>query len=794
MTGRYEFPQMDRARNGLDPLLCELRRGSCHPAPVDVRQGVQSTLTPFAVLDPTGRVVAVNTTWRTFAAMYPQSVLLAPEVGTNYLDACQEAAARGDETAREALLGIGSVLAGAQPLFTLEYHVPDAHTPGATCFLLEASPLHGPVGGIMISHQDITQRRAFEQTVAHLALRYRTVSEQGSDYAYEILVQPNRGPFVDWVTEAFTRATGYTLGELSRPALLRRIFHRDDRALVRQHFARLCTGQADMAEFRIVTRAGEVRWLRNHARPVWDGWTQQIVAIEGAAQDITEQKRAQEALEQSRIRLQALFDHALDAMLLTDDTGRIVDANPAACQLTGYDARTLTGRSLWSLLSPDHAEQARTAWSSLLETGRQDGEYVILHRDGHHIEAEYRAVARILPGLHLSVLRDVTERKRAVEALRLSEERWRILVNNHPEPILVTVRGQIVFVNRAGEELAGCAKISPLLGRSLSDLFSAEYMDQLEYRIKAFERGETLPPAEYALIHLDGEERYVEVRSVPVTYNGCRAVQTVFRDITERKEFERSLIQAKEEAERAARLRGTILSNINHEIRTPLTTVLGFAEVLATELSGPQRELALFINEGGKRLSNTLNAVLDLARLEADALPVYPEHIDLVARARESLEECRLLLENKPVTLHLEASEEPLRACADGNIVGRILGHLLSNAAKFTDRGTITLRLTAGDDHVRFDVEDTGIGIGADFMPRLFDEFEQESTGLARDYEGSGLGLSITKRLVEIVGGAISVTSEKGRGSTFSVRLPRYMTATTPSATRISSDLIEEVD
>ena len=770
-AGRAALPGQGLARD--DAAFSRVAMGQC----------CQAQVTHVAMLDREGNVVSANSAWCAFAREHPGAVLTAPLPGVNYLDACQEAAAQGDETAREALCGIGTVLAGSQRLFTMEYEYAGADPLAPQWFVVEVTPLEGPAGGITITHQEVTERRQFEQAVADFALRYWTVSAQASDYAYEIRVEADGTLVFDWVTEAFTRVTGYAMDELvGRPAW-RRFIHPADHALARRHLSRLLKGDNDTAEFRIVTRDGAVRWLRNQARAVWDGGAGRVVAIDGAAQDITDQKRTEEDLDHHRLRLQALFDHALDAILLADDAGRFVDANPAACALLGYRAEEIRRLQVWDVTAEPEAMQA--AWQDLVAAGQQRGDYTLRSRDGRLLDAEYRAVANILPGLHLYVWRDVTEQKRAEKALRESEERWRMLVDHHPEAILVTVEGRVAFVNRAGAELAGRVTAEPVVGRSLADFVSAEEVELVDRWRRAVERGESLPPAEYTLIRLDGEERQVEATSASVVYDGRPAVQTVLRDVTERKHYEQGLIAARDEAERAARLRTTILSNMSHEIRTPLTTVLGFSEILVEELSGDQRELAQLIERGGRRLSDTLNSVLDLARLEAGALLLHPETLDAVAKVKELVEAARPLLSGevvKDVQLQVVTPEAPVRAHLDVGVLSRVLGHLLSNAIKFTDQGTVCVRLEASDDRVRLQVQDTGIGIAPEFMPHLFEEFEQESTGLARSYEGSGLGLTITRRLIELVGGTIEVDSEKGKGSTFTVLLPRYMTLVARSA------------
>ena len=247
------------------------------------------------------------------------------------------------------------------------------------------------------------------------------------------------------------------------------------------------------------------------------------------------------------------------------------------------------------------------------------------------------------------------------------------------------------------------------------------------------------------------------------------------RNVTERERHERQLVAAKEAAEAAAQLKSTIVNNISHEIRTPLTAILGFAEVLMEEVEGEQRQFAELISRSGHRLMGTLNAVLDLARLESGQMRFRPEPLDLHAAAEEAVALFRQQAEQKGLALELARATPgppPIQAHLDPDGAHRILSNLLSNAIKFTWRGGVRVEVGADGAGVYLRVADTGPGISEAFLPHLFEEFRQASAGLARQHEGSGLGLAITKRLVEGMGGTIGVESVEGEGATFTVRFP----------------------
>jgi len=230
---------------------------------------------------------------------------------------------------------------------------------------------------------------------------------------------------------------------------------------------------------------------------------------------------------------------------------------------------------------------------------------------------------------------------------------------------------------------------------------------------------------------------------------------------------------ARAQAEEMARLKSAFLANMSHEIRTPLTAIIGYAQVLGEEVSEDQRGLVRPIEHGGRRLLDTLNSVLDLARLQAGRFDLRIEAVDLAEEAHALGDLLRPLAHAQGLALVVNAPVGGLVASADRSALQRVMTNLVSNAVKFTDAGRITISADADEARVRLRVHDTGRGIGPDFLPKLFEEFRQESDGLTRSHEGSGLGLAITRHLVQLMDGAIDVESTVGQGSVFTVTLDR---------------------
>ena len=249
----------------------------------------------------------------------------------------------------------------------------------------------------------------------------------------------------------------------------------------------------------------------------------------------------------------------------------------------------------------------------------------------------------------------------------------------------------------------------------------------------------------------------------------------------ERRRYERQLIEAKERAEASARLKASILQNMSHEIRTPITAILGYAQILEEELSDQMFEFASHIYQNGERLLMTINSILDLSKMEANGQQLEREEFDLRTPVQEEVDLLASMAQKKGIDLRADLPPQAIPVCLNKHAITRILQNLVGNAIKFTDEGEVVVEAgveSGGTPY--FKVKDTGIGISEEFLPRLFNEFEQESSGLTRSHEGTGLGMAITKRLADALDGQIDVESEKGKGTVFTITFPGALHETAP--------------
>ncbi len=385
----------------------------------------------------------------------------------------------------------------------------------------------------------------------------------------------------------------------------------------------------------------------------------------------------------------------------------------------------------------------------------------------------YRRTALVgLALLALALLWAVTLRRqveRHLAALHRSEDRYRRLVDRASDAVLVHhLDGRIAEVNRAAWDALGRSPSAD--PPPLTEAVAPASVSMLQTHLAALAAAGHAR-SDLALRRANGETVLFEFESSVLTLDGETRVLSLARDVDARRAHERALEAARAEAEESDRLKSAFLASMSHEIRTPLTAVIGFAELLAEDVPDEQREMAEAIAGGGRRLLATLNSVLDLARLDAGRQTLRLRPLDVADALRRGTDLLRPLAERRGLTLTYDGPASFV-APADEGALDRVLVNLLGNALKFTERGGVTVSLAPTDTALVLSVADTGIGMDASFLPHVFSEFRQESEGERRSHEGSGLGLAITRRLVELMEGTITVTSERGAGTTFTVRLP----------------------
>ena len=518
-----------------------------------------------------------------------------------------------------------------------------------------------------------------------------------------------------------------------------------------------------------------------------------VQCYDGTVRDITRRKRAEQALARREQYLSVTLNSIGDAVIATDPDGRITQVNDEAERLTGWSASEARDRPLADVLQIHNCKTGATVESPVdkaLNEGAvvgMDPHTVLQSRTGEAYQiADSAAPIRTEDGTLLGVVlvfRDISEMYERQEALHTERDLMKSIFNTSAAAITVLdTDGVIVRANERAREVLGLAP---------SDVQGRTY-DAPEWHITAVDGTpfpeDALPFAQamtteapvydvrHAIAWPDGKQRILSVNAAPLrdAAGNLTGVVAVVEDITEHVETQQQLVEAKEEAESASRLKSALLANMSHEIRTPLTSIIGFSEILSSELDGPHGRFADRVHSSSNRLMETLNSVLQLSKLEANLETPDPAPVDLVHEMRDVMEMLEARAAEAQVTLTLDAPSHPVRIQSDRAALCRIAMNLVGNAIKFTETdGRVQVCVQESEDAgAVLEVEDTGIGIGPDFQSRLFDAFTQESSGLQREHEGSGLGLALVDRLVQLLGGQIEVESAKGEGTLFRVVLP----------------------
>ncbi|WP_291104665.1 MULTISPECIES: PAS domain S-box protein [unclassified Flavobacterium] len=527
---------------------------------------------------------------------------------------------------------------------------------------------------------------------------------------------------------------------------------------------------------------GSLYWESSTISPIINakGEITHYIAIK---EDITERKQAEEKIRQ----LSQAVEQSPVTIVITNTMGTIQYVNPKFVETTGYSYEEAIGKNP-RILNSGHTppEEYKNLWRTISRGNEWHGEFHNKKKDGSFFW-ESSAISPIINAKgetthYIAINEDITERKKTEEALRMSEKRMRTIIETEPECVkIIDQKGNLLDINASGLAMLESNSEEEVKSHNLLEFIVPEYRTafrELHQRVMQGENG----LLEFEIIGLRGTKRWLETHAAPMRDEKGEVTMLlgISRDVTNRKLAEEELIKAKESAEESDRLKSSFLANMSHEIRTPMNGILGFAELLKEPnlTDDEQKKYVKIIEKSGKRMLNIINDIIDISKIESKQMKVSISETNINEKIEYIFNFFKPEATKKGIQLAfkkgLTAKEALIKT--DTEKIYAILTNLVKNAIKFTDKGTIefgyALKENGKPAVLEFFVKDTGVGIPKDKQQSIFDRFIQADISDKRAFQGAGLGLSISKAYVEMLGGTIWVESEEGKDTTFYFTIP----------------------
>ncbi|RNI15491.1 PAS domain S-box protein [Methanohalophilus sp. RSK] len=758
----------------------------------------------IAIISPDGVIAYTNKSWKQFAidnGLNPDEC----DEGTNYLKVCDDATGQNSDGASIAAEGIRDVISGKKPIFKMEYpcHSPDERR----WFLLNVSPLLKTYPtDVILQHIDITERKLAEEEIIRsedeLAAIYKN-----APIVMMLLDNESRIRNINDYGAKFTESSAKNLMGLRTGEALRCLHHLDDpggcgygpfcdectvRNTVLETFE---TGNPhDMVEatlpFSVEGKEKELTFLVSTCLINIDRESGVLVSL----LDITERKSMEKVLKKSEKRFKEIYLESPIPIEIYNSEGHLIDANTSCLKLFGIsDVAEVQGFNLFEdpNLPSDTREQLLAGETIEHETTFdfdlvKNLDLYKTSRSGIiYISVKISALCMDCIDGYLVHVQDITNRKLAEEKVKQSEERLDLALQGSKAGIWdwYVQSGETVF-NERWAEIVGYTldELRPINIHTWIDLIHPKDYKLAEELLNKHFAGDTeFYECHLRMKHKKGHWVWVQDRGRVVEWSedGKKPIRMTGThiDITDRKNAEDAIIQAKTIAYEANLSKSEFLANMSHELRTPLNSILGFSQVLKTNASNhlDDKEIKYVSNvlKSGDHLLNLINDILDISKVESGNMDYVPESVNIEEIIDDTITLVSPMAKKKAIDLHVSFKHENPDIQVDRSKFRDIMYNLLSNAIKFTpEKGEVqvTTKITDGKLHVS--VSDTGIGIPEGEFKSIFDPFKQVDSSANRKFGGTGLGLSLVKKYVEMHNGNIWVESEVGKGSIFTFTVP----------------------
>ncbi len=666
------------------------------------------------------------------------------------------------------------------------------------------------LGSIM----DITRYKQTQDTLKRLGDRYSTILEEINEGYGELDLDGNW----TFVNESAAKNIGYTQAEIIGKNYRQLTDEASGQKMFEAYSNLYKTGEPFKGlEVEFITKQGNRRIKELSGTLIRDE-KGQPVGFRGLSRDITERKWAEDALLQSEARYFSIIESFGDVYFETDLTGLTTFINDKACQELGYTREELLNMSNRDLQDEVFVRETYAIFNEVYETGRpvREFQYTVNRKNG--TKAVWEMSISLMRDAYSNPIgfrglaHDVTERKKMEDALRASEERARTIIATIPDPYVESdLHGNVTYVNAA---------YVSLIGYSVDELKTTHYTKYLDKKNTevilttyntVYKTGLPMKNMELEFITKNGEKKLVNlsVSLIRDPQGKPTGFHSIVRDVTEKKKAEELIRQSEQylreyseklelrvrertaelekskvAAEAASRAKSDFMAHISHEFQTPLNAVIGFTKVLNDrmfgELNEKQEEFIHYISDAGQNLSRIITEIVDVTHVASGNTKLAYSAVSIVGPLSKTIKLLASQIEEKKQILTVDvALDADVPVEMDEQKIQQVFFHLLSNAVKYTgSSGKVYIQATrsnepvSGQEGIRVAFRDTGIGIKQEDIPKIFQTFGMLDSPYIHSGKGIGIGLSLTKQLVELQGGTISVESEYGKGSCFTIFLP----------------------